>query len=124
MSGIGARGPVAARQLGMVMFSMKCVGAGTSTPTGLEGDAASVARSGVGDYVFTLPSFSGGLDIRGVHATVKQADTKDIVPFVNYDEAAGTVTITTKNAGASFAELDLTSSEELSVIVWVKTTRN
>lgn len=121
MSGVGARGPVAARQLGMIVLSAKCVGAGAATPTGLEGDASSVARSGTGDYVFTFPSFSGGLDIRGVHASVRQADTVDLVPFYTYDEAAGTVTVTTKDAGAAFAEADISSSEELHVIVWAKT---
>lgn len=120
--GKGMASPMHAYQLGMRLLVAKCVGAGTSTPTGLEGDAVSLSRTGVGDYEFTFDG-EGALDIRDVNVSVRQAATKDVVPFFTYDEAARTVTVTTKNAAGSFAEIDLTSSEELLVSLWVKTTK-
>lgn len=120
--GKGLASRVDARQLGMRRLTAKCVGAGTSTPTGLEGDASGVVRDDVGDYTFTFIG-DRAFDIRDVHVSIKQAATKDLVPFFTYDEAARTVTVTVKNAASSFAEADITSSEVLHVTVDVKTSK-
>lgn len=123
MSGIGARGPVHSRQLGMVELYAKAIGAGAAAPTGLEGDASGVTRSGAGVYVFTFPIPSGGLDIRDVNVSIRQASSKELIPFYTYDESAGTVTVTVKDAtnATPFTDTDLTSSEEIHIVVKVKT---
>lgn len=121
MLGKGMTSPVHARQRGLVAWAAKCVGAGTSAPTGLEGDAESVTRSGEGVYVLTFPGDTS-LDVRGVHVSISQAGTSDLYATHTYDEDARTVTVTVKDAtdGTAFSEADLSSSETLHVIVWHK----
>lgn len=111
----------ASLQLGLVELTMKCVGAGAADPTGLEGDAESVARDAAGTYTFQLPG-EGSLDIRDVRPSIKQGATLELVPFFDYDETARTVTIVVKDAtnATPFTDTDLTSSEVLHVSVLVK----
>lgn len=120
--GFGMGSPMQGKQDGLRLYTAKFVGAGTSTPTGLEGDASSVARDDTGDYTVTFPG-DVTWDIRGVHCLIKQAATKDLVWQATYSETARTVTLTVKNAASSFAEIDLTTSEEVLLEVLVKTTK-
>lgn len=116
--GYGMGAPMSAGQLGMRILNAKCVGAGTSAPTGLEGDAASVSRSGTGVYVVT---FAGDVtfDVRDCQVSIRQAGSKDLFCTWTYDEAARTVTVNVKNGASSFAEIDLTTSETLHVTLLV-----
>ncbi|MEQ9074099.1 MAG: hypothetical protein RLP09_09600 [Sandaracinaceae bacterium] len=116
--------PMAAVQRGMVELYAKCVGAGTSVPTGLEGDAISVSRSGAGIYVLTFPG-DGDFDVRDVRASIRQAASSDLVAHFTYDEAARTVTVNVKNAthATPFTDADITSSETLHVVVTLKTSK-
>lgn len=113
--------PLRATQFGLVEMVAKCVGAGSSDPTALEGDATSVSRSATGTYVVTFPGAT--LDVRDVHVSIRQAASKDLFHTFTYDESAGTVTVTVKNGAASFADIDLTTDETLHVRVLVKVTR-
>ena len=94
MSGFPSSNPVEAVQSGLVLLTSKCVGAGSSDPTGQEGDA-SVARSGAGTYVLTFPGRS--LDVRLVAASIEQAATKNLQATATYDEAAKTVTVNVRD---------------------------
>lgn len=114
--------PLRSTQFGLVEMVAKCVGAATSDPTSVEGDVTSITRSGTGTYLITFDG-GGTFDVRDVHVSISQAASKDLFTTHTYDESARTVTVTVKNAGASFAEIDLTSSETLHVRLLIKVAR-
>lgn len=101
---------------GLVVLTAGFTGNGSSAPTGVEGKGVSVARTGTGVYVVTLPG-TGSMDIRTTHVAVVGTDfTRTWVSAIS--EAARTVTITSQAADGT--PTDLSSSQLCRLTVWAK----
>lgn len=90
---------------------------GSSNPIGLAGDLAklgTVARTGAGVLVFTFSKKPGKL--KSVLAMLRGAFTAGDYLQLAYSEAAGTITITTKDGGGV---TDIPSGENVFVEIWV-----
>ncbi len=78
---------------GLVVVPGSCELDGTNDPVGARGDGFSVSRTGVGEFLITLPELYPGLVSAVASFEDQSGETDDdvLITFENYDAAAGTI---------------------------------